>query len=68
MTLHFKSKEAFRKYNAYRFIHEVNEGGHERVEIAGHPHHVEHELVSNIHGHSGVLKARIREDMKRLIK
>jgi len=43
MTLHFKNKEAYRKYNAFRYIHGVNEGEHQRVYIGGVLHHVEHE-------------------------
>lgn len=41
-SLHFGNAEDFRKYNAYRFIHGVNKGGHEDVYIGGHKHDVQH--------------------------
>lgn len=42
MVLHFKSKEGYRKWNAYRFLHGVAKGGRQKVIIAGHTHRVKH--------------------------
>lgn len=42
VTRHFKSMEGFRKWNAYRFIHHVNKGGHDRIFIHGKKHNVMH--------------------------
>jgi len=39
---HFKSSEAYRRWNSYRFIHGVNQGGHNPVFIAGKKHKVMH--------------------------
>jgi hypothetical protein len=44
-TLHFKSPEAYRKWNATRFIHHIPHAAgyaHRKVVIAGHPHTVIH--------------------------
>jgi len=44
-TLHFKSKEAYRKWLAYNWIHNKRKMGkppHKKVVIAGKPHKVEH--------------------------
>lgn len=47
-TLHFKSKGAYRRYNAYRFIHLGKRGGHKKgkrypkVTIKGKRHKVKH--------------------------
>ncbi len=46
--MHFKSKEAYRKYNSYRFIHLGPKGGHHQgelypgVKIHGKTHRVKH--------------------------
>lgn len=42
MTLRFKSKEAFRKFNAYRFIHGIPTKHRQKVIIAGKVHRVKH--------------------------
>ena len=50
MILKFKNKEAYRRWNAYRFIHGVAKGGHEQVYLHGKKHHVHHALrVSHHH-------------------
>lgn len=44
-TLHFKSKEAYRKYNAFRNIHNVKHPkgmNYPKVTIRGKPHKVKH--------------------------
>lgn len=41
-ALHFQSKEGYRRWNAYRFIHGVNKGGHNPVFIHGKKHNVMH--------------------------
>lgn len=41
-TIHFKNMKAYNKWNAYRFIHGVNEGTRERVMIHGRSHKVKH--------------------------
>lgn len=42
MVLHFKSKTAFNKWNAFRFMHNVDKGGHQKIYIAGKVHKVKH--------------------------
>lgn len=44
-TLHFKSPEAYRKWNAYRYVHGIRHPkGHHypKVAISGHAHKVWH--------------------------
>jgi len=44
-TLNFKSKEAYRKWLAYNWIHNPKEMGkppHKRIKIRGKPHKVKH--------------------------
>jgi len=41
-ALHFKSKQAYMKWNSFRFIHGVNKGGHNPVFIHGMKHKVMH--------------------------
>ena len=43
--LHFESSEGFRKYNAYRFIHNVDKGKkpYPDVYIGGEKHNVSHQ-------------------------
>lgn len=41
-TEHFKSKEAYRKFNAYRHIHGIPAPNLKTVVIAGRPHKVQH--------------------------
>lgn len=42
MVLHFKSKKAYKKWNAFRHIHGMTKGGRQKVIIAGHVHKVKH--------------------------
>lgn len=43
-TLHFKSKEGYRKYEAYKHIHLAEKEGDKeyKIVIAGKPHKVKH--------------------------
>lgn len=40
MVLHFKSKEAYRKWNAYRFMHGKAKGTRQKVFLHGKLHKV----------------------------
>jgi hypothetical protein len=42
MVKHFKSKSGYQKWNAFRFMHGLNEGGQEKIYIHGKLHHVSH--------------------------
>jgi hypothetical protein len=42
MVLRFKNAEAFRKYNAYRFIHGVKTKHHQKVILGSRVHKVKH--------------------------
>jgi hypothetical protein len=42
MTLNFKNKEAFRRYNAFRFINGIPTKHKQKVLIAGKVHKVQH--------------------------
>lgn len=42
----FKSKEAYRKFNAYRHIHGIPAPNLREVEIGGRTHKVEHSSLS----------------------
>jgi hypothetical protein len=39
---HFRSKEAYRKFNAYRHIHGIPAPNLETAVVAGKPHKVKH--------------------------
>lgn len=45
-TEHFKSKEAYRKSNAYRHIHGIPAPNREEVVVAGKKHKVKHSSLS----------------------
>jgi hypothetical protein len=42
MTRNFQNKEKYRKWLAFGWIHHVMGGGHQKIEIHGHTHHVNH--------------------------
>ena len=43
---HFRSKEAYRKFNAYRHIHGIPAPNLKVAVVAGRPHNVKHSSVS----------------------
>lgn len=43
---HFKSKSAYRKWNAYRHIHDIPAPNLSKVVIKGHEHKVQHSSLS----------------------
>jgi hypothetical protein len=45
-TEHFKSKEAYRKWTAYRHIHGIPAPNLKTAVVAGKPHKVEHSALS----------------------
>ncbi len=45
MALHFKSKEAYQKYLAYKHSHGIEKHTNQTVHIAGKPHKVDHKGV-----------------------
>ena len=49
-TEHFKSKEAYRKSNAYRHIHGIPAPNRESVVVAGKKHKVKHSELSRKQG------------------
>lgn len=49
-TDHFKSKEAYRKWNAYRHIHGIEAPNLKIAVVAGKPHKVKHSKKSSKRG------------------
>jgi len=49
-TEHFRSKEAYRKFNAYRHIHGIPAPNLDRVVIKGKAHKVKHSSLSKKKG------------------
>jgi hypothetical protein len=45
-TEHFKSKEAYRKWTAYRHIHDIPAPNLKTAIVAGKPHKVKHSELS----------------------
>lgn len=45
-TEHFKSEEAYDKWNAYRHIHKIPAPGLVTAVVAGKPHKVKHTALS----------------------